>query len=41
MQTAKELLDFLRKEMYDPEQKLLIRSCYGVAVGDETLEKNA
>lgn len=23
------------------EQKLLIRSCYGVAVGDETLEKNA
>ncbi|XP_043642585.1 spermatogenesis-associated protein 20 [Drosophila teissieri] len=40
MQTAKELLDFLRKEMYDPEQKLLIRSCYGVAVGDDTLEKN-
>ncbi|XP_016930377.3 spermatogenesis-associated protein 20 isoform X2 [Drosophila suzukii] len=40
MQTAKELLEFLRKEMYDPEKKLLIRSCYGVAVGDETLENN-
>ncbi|KAH8401146.1 hypothetical protein KR009_003199, partial [Drosophila setifemur] len=40
MQTAKELLNFLRKEMYDPEQKLLIRSCYGVAVGDPSLEKN-
>ncbi|XP_017069422.1 spermatogenesis-associated protein 20 [Drosophila eugracilis] len=40
MKTAKELLEFLRKEMYDPKQKILIRSCYGVAVGDETLEKN-
>ncbi|XP_026836348.1 spermatogenesis-associated protein 20 isoform X2 [Drosophila erecta] len=40
MQTAEKLLDFLRKEMYDPERKRLIRSCYGVAVGDETLEKN-
>ncbi|SPP74731.1 spermatogenesis-associated protein 20 [Drosophila guanche] len=39
MKAAKELLDFLRKEMYDPEQKLLLRSCYGVAVGDPTLEK--
>ncbi|XP_016998015.2 spermatogenesis-associated protein 20 [Drosophila takahashii] len=40
MQTAKELLEFLRQEMYDPERKLLIRACYGVAVGDETLENN-
>ncbi|KAH8285183.1 hypothetical protein KR054_005903 [Drosophila jambulina] len=40
MQTAKELLDFLRKEMYDPERKQLIRSCYGVAVGNASLEKN-
>ncbi|XP_052842164.1 LOW QUALITY PROTEIN: spermatogenesis-associated protein 20 [Drosophila gunungcola] len=40
MQTAKELLEFLRKEMFKPEENLLIRSCYGVALGDETLEKN-
>ncbi|KPU76904.1 uncharacterized protein Dana_GF13496, isoform B [Drosophila ananassae] len=40
MQTAKELLEFLRKEMYDSERKLLLRSCYGVAVGDPRLEKN-
>ncbi|XP_017061470.1 spermatogenesis-associated protein 20 [Drosophila ficusphila] len=40
MKTAKELLDFLRKYMYEPEKKLLIRSCYGVAIGDPTLEKN-
>ncbi|KAH8333246.1 hypothetical protein KR074_002261 [Drosophila pseudoananassae] len=40
MQTAKELLEFLRKEMYDSERKLLLRSCYGVAVGDPMLQKN-
>ncbi|KAH8233535.1 hypothetical protein KR026_009558 [Drosophila bipectinata] len=40
MKTAKDLLEFLRKEMYDSERKLLLRSCYGVAVGDPMLEKN-
>ncbi|XP_002063288.2 spermatogenesis-associated protein 20 [Drosophila willistoni] len=40
MQTAKELVDFLRREMYDKERKLLQRSCYGSGVEDNTLEKN-
>lgn len=38
--TAKQLMDFLRTHLYDGEQKLLLRSCYGAGVQNNTLEQN-
>ncbi|XP_062130959.1 spermatogenesis-associated protein 20 isoform X1 [Drosophila sulfurigaster albostrigata] len=41
LQTAKELLQFLRTHLYDAEKQLLLRSCYGAGGEDATLEQNA
>ncbi|KAH8306033.1 hypothetical protein KR018_012586, partial [Drosophila ironensis] len=40
MLTAKQLVEFLRKHMYDSEKKILFRSCYGLGGEDASLEKN-
>ncbi|XP_017865205.1 PREDICTED: uncharacterized protein B0495.5 isoform X2 [Drosophila arizonae] len=39
--TAKQLMEFVRKHLYDEDEKLLLRSCYGAGVADDTLEQNA
>lgn len=41
LQKAKELLEFIRTHLYDAERQLLLRSCYGAGVQDDTLEQNA
>ncbi|ALC42545.1 CG8613 [Drosophila busckii] len=41
MDTAKQLMQFLRSKLYVEKTKSLLRSCYGAGVGMEELEQNA
>ncbi|XP_036331629.1 uncharacterized protein B0495.5 isoform X2 [Rhagoletis pomonella] len=38
MKAADELYKFMHKHLYDPEKKVLLRSCYGLGTDDTTLE---